>query len=206
MSARRAGATLRSQLPRYPHARRRTMANAAIVEGFFAFLWFGWGQEGPPAVVSILLTVGAFLAVVVVGAGVMAARRARGGPSPFSGAAAGRLYTFVVAVEFGLSGLGAAVLGATGHPDFIAAWVCVVVGVHFVPLSRIFPRIGLVVLGGLISLVGIAAIAVGLTTEVLPSTITAMGAGGCLLGHSATLLAATAGATPCTSVLPPPGA
>jgi hypothetical protein len=27
----------------------RTVANAVIIEGFFAVMWFSWGQEQPPA-------------------------------------------------------------------------------------------------------------------------------------------------------------
>ena len=115
------------RLPRislYPGVSQRTLANAVVIEGFFAFMWFGWGQEGPPPAVSIVLVVGAILALLAVASGIRAARRARGEPSPLSGPAAGRRYGIVVGIEFGISGIGAAVLGATGHVKLIAAWVC----------------------------------------------------------------------------------
>lgn len=186
------------RLPRirfYPAASRRTLANAAMIEGFFAFTWFGWGQEGPPPPVSVVLAVGACLALLIALGGLVAARRVRGEPAPLIGPAAGRRFGIIVGIEFGASGVGAAVLGVTGHGELIAAWVCLVVGVHFVPLSRVFPGIGLVGLAALISLVGIAAFVIGLTTALLPSTITGLGAGGCLLGHAASLLLATARGT-----------
>lgn len=183
------------RIPFYPDTPRRTLANAAVIEGFFAFMWFGWGQEGPPPGVSIVLVVGAILALLTVAGGIHAARRAREEPSPLSGPAAGRRYGVIVGVEFGISGIGAAVLAASGHVGFIAAWVCLVVGLHFVPLSRVFPGVGLMGLAALISLVGIAAFAIGVSTALPPSTITGLGAGGCLLGHAASLLAGTVGAT-----------
>ncbi len=176
--------------PGYPGVPHRTLANAAAVEGFFAFAWFGWGQEGPPAAVSIVLAVGALLAALVAAGGIVSAYRARRAPSPLRGRDA-RLYAIIVGTEFGLAGLGAAVLAGTGRYEFIPAWVCLVVGGHLVPLSRVFPRIGLVVVGAAVSLVGAAAVGVGATTEVLPSTLTGLGAGTCLLGHAASMLAVT---------------
>ncbi|MEO8828887.1 hypothetical protein [Lapillicoccus sp.] len=174
----------------YADASRRTLASAAAVEGFFAFVWFGWGQEGPPPGVPSVLGAGAVLAVLVVVGGVLAARRARNQPSPVDGAAAGKRFGIVVGVEFALVGLGAAILGFTSHPEFIAAWTCLVVGVHFLPLARLFVGIGMAPLAGAVSVVGVAAFVVGATTTVLPSTVAGLGAGACLLGHSASMLLA----------------
>ena len=174
--------------PRYPGVPRRTLANAAAVEGVFAFAWFGWGQAAPPAAVSIVLAVGALLAALVAAGGIVSAHRHRRAPSPLRGRDA-RLYAIIVGMEFGLAGLGAVVLAGTGRYEFIPAWVCLVVGVHLVPLSQVFPRIGLVVVAAAVSVVGAAAAVVGATTGVLPSTLTGLGAGTCLLGHAASMLA-----------------
>lgn len=174
----------------YSDAPKRTLANAATVEGFFGFMWFGWGQEGPPGWASIVLTVGAVLALLVAVGGIVAGRRTRDAPSPLSRAGAGRRYGMIVGTEFGLIGLGAVVLGATGHAEFIAAWVCLVVGVHFLPLGSVFPGIGMGGLAIAVSLVGVAAFTVGATTSLLPSTVAGLGAGACLLGHGALMLSA----------------
>lgn len=115
---------------------------------------------------------------------------ARNQPSPVDGAAAGKCFGIVVGVEFALVGLGAAILGFTSHPEFIAAWTCLVVGVHFLPLARLFVGIGMAPLAGAVSVVGVAAFVVGATTTVLPSTVAGLGAGACLLGHSASMLLA----------------
>jgi hypothetical protein len=124
-------------------ASTRTLANAVIIEAFFALAWFSWGQDRPPAWESILLDIGAILAVLVTVGGIVIARRARHEPSPLSEPAAGKRYGIIVGTEFASIGIGAAIIGATGHSDFIAAWVCLVVGVHFVPLDRVFPGIGI---------------------------------------------------------------
>jgi hypothetical protein len=174
----------------YATASRRTLANATIVEGFFGFMWFGWGQEGPPAWVSVVLTVGAVLSVLVLVAGVWFARRARHEPPPLADPATGRRYGIIVGTEFGSAGAGAAVLGLTGNAELIAAWVCFVVGVHFVPLDRVFPGIGLTVLGVAVVLVAVAALIVGVSTTVLPSTVAGLGAGACLLAHAVSMLVA----------------
>src|SRR5262245_37843045 len=170
----------------------RTAANAVIIEAFFALAWFSWGQERPPGWESIVLTVGAILAVLVMVGGVVMARRARHEPSPLAAPGAGRRYGIIVGTEFASIGAGAAILGATGQAEFIAAWVCLVVGVHFVPLDRVFPGIGLVALGAAVVCVAVAAFIVGATTSTLPSTVTGLGAGACLLAHAAWLLAASA--------------
>jgi hypothetical protein len=40
-----------------------------------------------------------------------------------------------VGLEFGLLGVGAAVLGAAGQARWIPVWICAGVGVHFFPLA-----------------------------------------------------------------------
>jgi hypothetical protein len=169
-------------------ASTRTLANAVIIEAFFALAWFSWGQDRPPAWESILLDIGAILAVLVTVGGIVIARRARHEPSPLSEPAAGKRYGIIVGTEFASIGIGAAIIGATGHSDFIAAWVCLVVGVHFVPLDRVFPGIGMIGLAAAIVCVAVAAFVVGASTSIPPSAVTGLGAGACLLGHATSLL------------------
>ena len=52
------------------------------VEGFFAFVWFGWGQAAPPSWLVAPLAVGAGLAVLLTAAGiVLTGRPLYGDPS-----------------------------------------------------------------------------------------------------------------------------
>ena len=62
------------------------------------------------------------------------------------------------------------------------------VGVHFVPLDRVFPGIGMVGLAAAVICVAVAAFVVGVSTSTPPSAVTGLGAGACLLGHAASLL------------------
>lgn len=164
--------------------------HAAIVEGFFGFMWFGWGQGGAPAWGSVVLAVGAVLSVLVVAAGLWCARRARHEPPPLAEPAAGRRFGIIVGAEFGSAAVGAAILGFTGHEEFIAAWVCLVVGVHFFPLDRVFPGIGMVGLSIAVVLVAVTAFVVGPATSVAPNNVAGFGAGACLLAHAVSVLIA----------------
>jgi hypothetical protein len=158
-------------------ASTRTLAHAVIIEGCFALAWFSWSS-----------VVGGILAALVAVGGIVTARRARGEPSPLSDPAARRRYGIIVATEFASIAAGAAILAATGHAEFIAAWVCLVVGAHFVPLARVFPGIGLAGLAAAVVCVAVAALVVGLSTSVSPSAVAGLGAGACLLAHAASLL------------------
>jgi hypothetical protein len=81
-------------------------------------------------------------------------------------------------------------LAITGHSDYIAVWILFVVGVHFVPLGRLFRIRSLVVVGVVLIPVSVAAAVIGLVWTVLPSAI-AGGIGGLLLvGFGAWSLAA----------------
>ncbi|HKQ01122.1 MAG TPA: hypothetical protein VJ735_12400 [Actinomycetes bacterium] len=64
-----------------------------------------------------------------------------------------------------------------GQGDFIPVWVCAVVGVHFFPLASLLEDRLLVALGWLVTTVALAALVVGLATDVAPSTVTGIGAG-----------------------------
>src|SRR4029077_13022930 len=48
------------------------------VEGFFAFVWFGWGQAAPPSWLVVPLAVGDGLAVLLTVAGVVLTIRSAG--------------------------------------------------------------------------------------------------------------------------------
>jgi hypothetical protein len=128
---------------------------------------FGWalvgvaGLPGPAAVKLLLDVVAAASAVLVhtVGrrwrtasltAGTNRVRRPRG--------AVGRNFMLVNVGQVVL--ILAAVFGsaATGHPKLIAPLVCLVVGLHFLPLGRIFDLRPYLVTGALLVLVAVAGL------------------------------------------------
>ena len=105
------------------------------VEGFFAFVWFGWGQAPPPSWLVVPLAVGGGLAVLLTVAGIVLTTRTPGRLRVMADPLVRRRYSIVVGLEFGLLGADAAVLGATGQDRWIPAWICAGVGVHFFPLA-----------------------------------------------------------------------
>lgn len=167
-----------------PAARRRDRGLTALILGFFAAGWFGWGGAVPVPGLGLWLTVGnvAALVVAAVGAVVFIRNRSAGaGPRDRS---ADRRYGIIVGIEFGVAGVGAAILGATGHAEFIPVLVCAVVGIHFFPLAAVLGDRLLVPLGALVTAVAAAALVLEVTTDVAASTVTGLGAGVLLLAYA----------------------
>ncbi|GAA3382367.1 hypothetical protein [Cryptosporangium minutisporangium] len=153
---------------------------AAAIEGLFGLTWFAWANAEAPGWLSPVLLVGSVLALVVLVAGVVLAVRSPAGSTPMADPAIRRRYNLVVAIEFAVIFLGAALLGRFA-PDFVAAWIALVVGVHFVPLGRYFGERLLEVAGWVITAVAVAAGVVALTTDANSSTVAGVGTGLTLL-------------------------
>jgi hypothetical protein len=159
------------------------------VGGFFAFVWFGWGQAAAPSWLVIPLAVGTALGALLAVTGVVVTARSAGPLPAVSDPVVRRRYAIIVGLEFGLLGAGAAGLGATGQSQWIPVWICFGVGVHFFPLASALNNPTLRPLGLLLAAVAAAALVAGLASAVPPSTVTGLGAGLCLLGFGlATLL------------------
>lgn len=101
-------------------------------------------------VLSILIFVAVYLAI----------RRlpTEDGDAP-AGSGFGRNYWTVVAVEAvaGIAGI-AIIAGPLRHEEASVAWISLVVGVHFLVLSRVWRRPSLDYLGGLIALAGLVGL------------------------------------------------
>jgi hypothetical protein len=114
----------------------RDGAMSALILGFFASSWFGWAQERPPPRWRPPLAVGAVLSLIVAVVGAVYAWRNWSGGSALSEPGAMRQYGIIVGVEFGVAAAGAVVLALRGHGEYVAVWVCLVVGGHFWPMAR----------------------------------------------------------------------
>lgn len=168
----------------------RARAVTIAVEGFFTFVWFGWGQASAPSWLVVPFAVGTGLGALVAVVGVVVTARSTGRLATVHDPVVRRRYGITVGVEFTLIGVGAAGLGAAGLAQWIPVWVCFVVGAHFFPLSPVLENPSLRPLGALLIAVAEAALAAGLASTVAPSTITGPGAGLSLLAFAlATLLA-----------------
>jgi hypothetical protein len=150
----------------FPAGRDRGVTVA--VEGFFAFVWFGWGQAAPPSWLVVPLAAGVGLAVLLTVAGVVLTTRSAGRLRVMADPVVRRRYSITVGLEFGLLGAGAAVLGTTGQDQWIPAWICAGVGVHFFPLASTLANRSLRrLLGVLLIGVAVAALVTGLADRPL---------------------------------------
>ncbi|CAM2926787.1 hypothetical protein RHDE110596_07290 [Prescottella defluvii] len=172
-----------------PPSNTRTRGITAVIEGFFALMWFGWGSAEAPDQLRAVLVAGQIVAVLVVIAGIVTAIRSTGEDTPMSDPQVRRRYNVVVGAEFGILLAGAIVLGALGLGAWTTVWVCAGVGIHFFPLARLFGDLWLVPLGIAITAVAVVALVVGLVTDIAPSTVTGPGAGLLLLAAAVAVLA-----------------
>ena len=153
-------------------ATRRDLAVTALILAIAAVMWFGWGQAQPPSGWALPLNIGTFTAIAVaVGAGSVVARFHRGATA-MADPRVRRMYGITVGVEVAACGLGAAGLGLAGRSAYIAPWILLVVGVHFVPLGRLFRTFDLVWAAFALSSAVIAAAVTGVVSDVAPSAVT----------------------------------
>lgn len=162
----------------------RDSAMTALILGFFASSWFGWAQERPPAAWRTPLIVGSVLSLAIAVLGGVYAWRNWSGASALGDDGAMRRYLILLGIEFGVAGLGAIALAATGHSQWLAPWICLVVGVHFWPMASVLENPMLVPLGILLALVAIAGVLVARGSDIAPSAVTGLGAGVCLLAFA----------------------
>src|SRR5689334_12578044 len=121
----------------------RDAAMTAAIFGLFGTVWFGWAQEAPPSRWRPFLAIGSVVSVLVaIGGGVLASRHWDDG-TVFD-ARTSPIFGIVVAIEFILAGVGAAILGRRGRKELVVSWVALIVGLHFVPLAWFlrFPLLG----------------------------------------------------------------
>jgi hypothetical protein len=163
---------------------QRDAGTMALFLGFFGAAWFGWGQAAAPAGVTPWLVAGSVLGALVTAAGIAVMVRYRSQPARMNDPGVGRRYGIIVGTEFGTAILGAVVLGVAGAPQYTPAFVCGVVGVHFVPLAPVLADRLLVPLGAATCAVAILAVVLRLTNGVAPSTVTGIGAGALLTGYA----------------------
>jgi hypothetical protein len=170
---------------------------SALILGFAAMMWFGWGLAQPPLGWSLPLTIGIFAAIAVEGFAGCLLARFRGSASAMEDQRVRRRYGVTVGVEVAAIALGAVGLGLAGRPAYAAPWILLVVGVHFLPLGRLVGSVDLLWSGLALCAVAIAAAVTGAVSAVAPSAVTG-GFGGLVLvaAAAASLLRAAPYARP----------
>lgn len=167
-----------------PGRSRRDAGVTALVQGFFAASWFGWGMAAAAAGLQPWLTIGCIVGFVSAAAGAILGFRSPHISSALHDRNTRRRYSITVGIEFGVAAIGAGILAPAGESDFIPVWVCAVVAVHFYPLANILRDPLLIPLGTLMCAVAGTALALALTTDIAASTVTGVGAGCSLLAFA----------------------
>ena len=169
--------TARRDRPARPKARGIDLAITALVLSVAAMAWFGWGQAQPPPSWSAPLIAGSCVSIAAVLLTGVTTWRHRRDEQLMNDPAVRRGYWLIVGVEVAACALGVAALAIAGKPDYFPAWILLVVGVHFVPLGRLFGIVELYPAGLAASAAAIAAAVTGAVSAVAPSAVAGAGGG-----------------------------
>jgi hypothetical protein len=145
-----------SDFPAAAEVRGRAVGVSLLA--FFAIGWTGWGTGGhlPTAAQVPIMIAAAILSSVLAATAWRLARRVPVDrdptPEQFQ---VGRRFTWIVAVSWAAVIVAVVVLGVTGYPEMVAAVVCAGIGVHFLPLARLFDVPAYYVTGAALCLISI---------------------------------------------------
>lgn len=168
-------------------AYQRDAAVTAGVFGYFAAVWFGWAQTQPPPTWRIPLLAGSALALAtaLVG-GVLTWRYRRSGTA--LDAKASRTFGLIVAAELSLAVLGIPVLAGVHHPELRPAYVGFIVGLHLLPLGRLFKYPLLHLAGAAVTVLSVVAVPLARLSSTPLSAVAGAAAGTTLLAAAAASL------------------
>lgn len=128
------------------------LASAGFMMAFFGAAWWGWGVGGIQGV-FLGETVAYFLilacaTLVLLSGGILLFRATRHLPQETSseeeapgtaeGKRSGRVFGLVFGLEFAIIALVSFLLNVLHHPEFLLPYTSIVVGLHFIPLARLF--------------------------------------------------------------------
>ncbi|GAA1855951.1 hypothetical protein [Brevibacterium marinum] len=121
----------------------RDLVMISAVFGLAAFMWSGWGQEGPPShpVFRIILGVFSAAGLALMVPSILAAIRHWGEATAIdSGTTAFTVYIIVVWTEIIGGGVLAFLAIRTGHSELVAPLIFAIVGIHFFGLGMVFTQ------------------------------------------------------------------
>ncbi len=147
--------------PALPRAALRGVASGVCFMAFFGTLWASIGVGGVGGWAAPWPTVVVLLIGVVLLGGAVSLWRGSGRLRDVAmegGDNTGRWFGIVFALEGAAIAIASVVCNATGHFDRFFPIMALIVGIHFLPLARLF-QIGMYYLtGALLCLVGIVAL------------------------------------------------
>lgn len=159
----------------------RDIATSVAIYGFFGFVWFGWALEGPKESWKKYLGIACGASLLVGLLGVYLVFNYQDEASALMGTTLSTWYYAIVLIEFLLGGIVAYILYKKKLEDYIAPWICLIVGIHFSPLAFIFQDPTMHVLTLLFIVTSIVTVKRLKTISYRASAITGIGAGSTLL-------------------------
>ncbi len=136
----------------------RGALTACVIAAAFGIAWTLWGASGLPAVAQgAVRGTGIVVGVLII---IRSVRLRRAAPLARESLVRSPSYRGVVAAEAIAIVGGDAALAASGHLEYVAAWVAGVVGIHFLAFGRLISTFYYPV-GIAVTIAGIAGAAVG---------------------------------------------
>ncbi len=137
----------------------RDVLTASIISAAFGIGWALWGASGlSTGVQGVVRILAIVVGIVII---VRAVRLRRSAWSPATPGFRTRGYRTVVAAEAVAILAGIFALALSGNGQYVAAWIAVVVGLHFIAFGRLFARM-YYTFGAVVTAGGVAAALVGL--------------------------------------------
>lgn len=149
--------------------------------GFFSMAWFGWAQEKPPPSWRKYIGGMTALSMATFLYGIYLSYTNWDEATALAETGAMTYYFIFVALEFAIAIIGAVILFRRDMKNYVAPWVCVIVGVHFFPLRYVFADASLYILGVLLLAVAAGSIYLYRQRKTVMSATTGIGAGISLL-------------------------
>lgn len=151
----------------------RDIAASAALFGFVTSVWLGWAQESPPQRWRAWLTTGSIVGLACTVAGGILVWRHWNDGTAFDADTSPK-FGIVVAIEFVLAGIGCVLLARRGKKELMAAWVALVVGLHFIPLAILVDYAFFHIVAVLVSVAAIVSVPLARRRGVYPSAMTGL--------------------------------
>lgn len=155
----------------------RDYAMYAVIFGVFGFSWFGWAQESPPESWRIFLGIASSVSFIVACIGGFIAVKHWGAASALNADKKSYIrFRNIVIPEILFCFVGAMLLMALNMTEYIAPYIALIVGIHFIPLVGLFKDKSILLLALLVILSSITSVLIanqaGLTSTTIATILT----------------------------------
>lgn len=153
----------------------------AAIFGILSFVWFGWAQENPRQSWRKYLGIGSAIALIVSAVGVYFSVTNWSESSALSEMDAFTMYLIVFYTQLIIGAIVAFILIRKKLGDYVAPWIGLLVGIHFIFLVDVFEDPSLYLLAAIMIIIAVISPWLAKKFEVGNSTITGIGNGVILL-------------------------